>query len=387
MASKKRPRRNVRYTAEQVIEKLFKDQFDFDSDSTDNFTSESTSDCESPSTDSEQQEPHARFQKKIKTSSIDKTDYTKYTSKRKTYRKKKHVKTTAHQLSSTASACSSTHDKRDLQYQVSHAGTTSNKQIPQPYLHPQARNPLRADYKHDEHVQTSILKSHQDNLIENGNHYPETNSKHPEYSLTNEEPIIELELDKEPDETDEIDISTTDHDIQLPRHNETQNDPFNHHEDTQLATHNETQTHPSNSYQDLEQPPNNSSQSDANESDEEYYAIQQRSPQESVHSDDSDTYDIELAIENFPGDRDYPEDELWERLEVDTGPSCGPFTTMSSLNIDNSNHSPESFFEALCDSSIFERIADQTNNYARRQIQRNMDGMDPFAFIGAENYR
>lgn len=108
--------------------------------------------------------------------------------------------------------------------------------------------------------------------------------------------------------------------------------------------------------------------------------------------DDNDAYVLENA---FAGDVDEPvlsiplynyladnieiEDDLtgWEQSVQDSGPSCGPFLGEQSCNIPLSgDDSPETFFDALFDTSMWETIADETNQYARENIKSARNGRD-----------
>ena len=120
---------------------------------------------------------------------------------------------------------------------------------------------------------------------------------------------------------------------------------------------------------------------------EDYYTIQRESPVAIPESPQNDPEIIQLPLTNFDGDKEFPDDVGWEKLELDTGPSFGPFMKSPEINIDISSPDPEIFFEALFDESMFQKIADETNNYARCQVQRNLQGLDPFQFMNQEEYQ
>ena len=106
------------------------------------------------------------------------------------------------------------------------------------------------------------------------------------------------------------------------------------------------------------------------------------SPQPSspdVSSDESDDdYGIPLEwppsrlMVNFAGDTEIEEDyEIgWEWLEQDTGPHIAPYTGFQQCLLDLTKNNPEDFFEALFSSHMYTIMAEETNKYANRKLQR-----------------
>ena len=90
---------------------------------------------------------------------------------------------------------------------------------------------------------------------------------------------------------------------------------------------------------------------------------------ESESDDDHDHDNIPVPaviISNKP--LEYQYDDAWS--EIETGCSVGPFLGRAYCNIDPSSRKPEDFFNALFDTEMWCMIADQTNNYAQRQIRK-----------------
>ena len=75
---------------------------------------------------------------------------------------------------------------------------------------------------------------------------------------------------------------------------------------------------------------------------------------------------------NFREDMEHEEDyEIgWEWIEEDTGPYIAPYTGFQQCLLDLTKNNPEDFFEALFTSHMDMIIAEETNKYAQRKIQR-----------------
>ena len=75
---------------------------------------------------------------------------------------------------------------------------------------------------------------------------------------------------------------------------------------------------------------------------------------------------------NFREDMEHEEDyEIsWECIEEDTGPYIAPYTGFRQCLLDPTKDNPEDFFEALFTSHMYTIMAEETNKYAQRKIQR-----------------
>ena len=75
---------------------------------------------------------------------------------------------------------------------------------------------------------------------------------------------------------------------------------------------------------------------------------------------------------NFREDMEHEEDyEIgWEWIEEDTGPYIAPYTGFWQCLLDPTKNNPEDFFEALFTSHIYTIMAEETNKYTQRKIQR-----------------
>ena len=77
-----------------------------------------------------------------------------------------------------------------------------------------------------------------------------------------------------------------------------------------------------------------------------------------------------ISIVNYPGNIENADDYAngWEWQLEDKGSSCGPFLLDSKLNIQSNANQPETFFEALFDTSMLTTLPQDTNNYAQQSI-------------------
>ena len=75
---------------------------------------------------------------------------------------------------------------------------------------------------------------------------------------------------------------------------------------------------------------------------------------------------------NYPNDTKVEEDYQigWEWFEVDPGPYIAPYTGFLQCLLDPKKDRPEDFFNALFDSNMYTIMAEETNKYAHRKIQR-----------------
>ena len=75
---------------------------------------------------------------------------------------------------------------------------------------------------------------------------------------------------------------------------------------------------------------------------------------------------------NFWEDTEHEEDyEIgWEWIEEDTVPYIAPYTGFRLCLLDSTKNNPEDFFEALFTSHMYTIMAEETNKYAQRKIQR-----------------
>ena len=75
---------------------------------------------------------------------------------------------------------------------------------------------------------------------------------------------------------------------------------------------------------------------------------------------------------NYPHDTENEEDyEIgWQWLEEDTGPYVAPYTGFWQCLLYPTQNNPEHFFEALFLSHMYTIMAEETNKYAQRKLQR-----------------
>ena len=75
---------------------------------------------------------------------------------------------------------------------------------------------------------------------------------------------------------------------------------------------------------------------------------------------------------NYAGDTEIEEDYKigWEWLEQDTGPHIAPYTGFRQCLLDLTKNNPEDFFEALFSPHMYTIMAEETNKYAKRKLQR-----------------
>ena len=74
---------------------------------------------------------------------------------------------------------------------------------------------------------------------------------------------------------------------------------------------------------------------------------------------------------NYPSDVELEEDyELgWEWLETDPGPLIAPYSDFQQCLLDPTKTKPEDYFNALFENRMYMIMAEQTNLYARWQIE------------------
>ena len=77
-----------------------------------------------------------------------------------------------------------------------------------------------------------------------------------------------------------------------------------------------------------------------------------------------------IPIVNYPSDVENVDDYAngWEWQLEDKDLSWGPFLSDLKLNIQSNANRPETFFEALFDTSMWTTLAQETNNYAQQSI-------------------
>ena len=91
---------------------------------------------------------------------------------------------------------------------------------------------------------------------------------------------------------------------------------------------------------------------------------------------------------NFPGDVELEDDyEIgWEWLERDTGPMIAPYSGFRQCLLDPTQNKPEDFFNALFESNMYTRIAEETNRYANARIN-NAEGKEQIFFLYSEIHK
>ena len=119
--------------------------------------------------------------------------------------------------------------------------------------------------------------------------------------------------------------------------------------------------------------------------EEDYYIIEYNGP-----SSPPPNHQIESTqIENCEGDTELEEDieNGWHKVTNDTPRNNPEFMDTPGLNFDTDSHEPKVFFNQLFDDRMFTIIAEETNNYARQQISKIMDGRDEIQQIEHHNHR
>ena len=91
--------------------------------------------------------------------------------------------------------------------------------------------------------------------------------------------------------------------------------------------------------------------------------------------DDDEIPQIRVPLENYRWDLEHKFNfsNNWMWTEEDPGSSYGPFNGNPGLNIQPHSNDPIDFFRLFFEDSMFTRIANETNNYARQRI-RNRTG-------------
>ena len=81
-------------------------------------------------------------------------------------------------------------------------------------------------------------------------------------------------------------------------------------------------------------------------------------------NEDNEPTTSAIPIVNYAGNVENADDYVngWEWQLEDKGSSCGPFLLDSKLNIQSNASQPESFFEALFDTSVWTTLAQETND-------------------------
>ena len=74
---------------------------------------------------------------------------------------------------------------------------------------------------------------------------------------------------------------------------------------------------------------------------------------------------------NFQEDMEHEDYEIgWEWIEEDKEPYIALYTGFGQCLLDPMKNNPEDFFEALFTSHMYTIMAEETNKYAQRKIQR-----------------
>ena len=98
-----------------------------------------------------------------------------------------------------------------------------------------------------------------------------------------------------------------------------------------------------------------------------------------LRSDDDDDEDVvgeipqvRVPLENYQRDLENENDFSynWMWTEQDPGTSYWPFTGNPGLNMQPDSNDPINFFCLFFEDSVFTRIANKTNNYARQHIRK-----------------
>ena len=119
--------------------------------------------------------------------------------------------------------------------------------------------------------------------------------------------------------------------------------------------------------------------------EDDYYIVEDNNP-----SSPPPNHQIELTqIENCEGDTELQEDieNGWHKITNDNPRDNPQFADTPGLNFDTDSREPEVFFNQLFDQRMFTIIAEETNNYARQQISRIMDGRDKIQQMEHHSHR
>ena len=75
---------------------------------------------------------------------------------------------------------------------------------------------------------------------------------------------------------------------------------------------------------------------------------------------------------NFDGDVEHEDDfEMgWEWIEQDEGAMVAPYSGFRQCLLDPTKTKPEDFFKALFNRQMYTIMAEETNKYANRKIER-----------------
>ena len=95
-----------------------------------------------------------------------------------------------------------------------------------------------------------------------------------------------------------------------------------------------------------------------------------------------------IPIVNYSRDKivDSDAQEVWERIQPDIIPDQGPFTDNQALNMSTDSCQPEDFFHEVFDDRMFTIMAEETNNYACKNIHEILQGRDHFQQIVHHSY-
>ena len=120
----------------------------------------------------------------------------------------------------------------------------------------------------------------------------------------------------------------------------------------------------------------------------DYYEIEEPDPP--VGPEGQNFYErdhICTPISNYTRDitLEQDEDKGWTAPFPDEIPDQGPFTETPGLNVEMPSKEPEDFFNLLFDSSMFQTIADKTNAYARNRVATILNGRDPIEQLNHGN--
>ena len=101
-----------------------------------------------------------------------------------------------------------------------------------------------------------------------------------------------------------------------------------------------------------------------------------------VYELEDETYLPEPEEEELPtlpsvnySDLDLAEDIIGDWFSSDGhGPVCAPFSEQCMTNVDLTNNTPETFFNALFDHQMWAKIADETNTYVAQKLKKQRGG-------------
>ena len=98
-------------------------------------------------------------------------------------------------------------------------------------------------------------------------------------------------------------------------------------------------------------------------------------------------FNTQLSIVNKIFELQEDIDNGWLKVENNQVPDHCHFIGNEGLNMNTTSRNPEDFFNNLFDARMYTIMAEETNKYARQQIQKVMGSRDPFQHMDHYSYR